>query len=376
MRYRLALLLLVAVSVAIVRWFGWDYVAGDPLAYRDRTAAIIGGEIPYAQGEMEHLPVMLAPMVVTWFAGGFLSPPTYRAIWVLITTGALLGVMWGMSQLGDSDGEVAAIRRWLAIVWPLIPIVVFRNDPWVVLPIVLAFAATRRRTTGVTIGYLVTGVLAKGWPLVTVPVMWRVLREKRILVAGALAAAGVALVAATPGFGSGRAFRGLHTESLGGAIWLISHSRAEPVTLFGDAGATYVDAPLWLALPGAITGLALMALAFRRLRQSDVEWRSVLALTAVLVIAVLLMSPLQSAQFLLWPSVFLAFVNDRTAHVAFAGAAIFALATLVGFDSLANNQAWWSTAVILRHVALTGSALATLLFLRPATSSTASTAGP
>lgn len=342
--------LLMAASVWCVSGFSWGYVSGDPLIYFERMRQIAGGAVPYLEAEFEHLPVMLIPMTVAWLAGGSAGPFTYRLVWVVAMTIVLLlttEVLRRNRHLWDRR-ELAA--RWVLVSAPLIPIALFRTEPVVVLLAVLAIVALARRLD-TRAGMLVwAGVLAKGWPLALAVTGWLTGRRRWLWAGVGIAGCGaLAVLSALPGFSSGRAFEGLHSESVGGALWgLWALVRGGEPELLGVAGAAYVDAPLRWTIPGLLAAVAVAARAVAGLAR-PLSGSQLLRATGALVGAGLLASPLQSTQFLLWLSPFLAASSRRSTVVVGVGMGLVGLVNLVAFDALLARETWWFATVVGRH---------------------------
>lgn len=352
------LLLLIAgvmvLSIWLVGALNLDYFAGDPLVYYERTAELFSGVTPYLEGEFEHLPLMLVPMLGAWALGGSSGPMEFRGAWVLLTAVAILG-LGVMFRVIDTDRRGTAVR-WLIVSSPLMPLVLFRTEPWLLLPVVFAILSfLRGNRIGAGLGTL-SGVLAKGWPLLFVWWAWSRRWRTWVVAVASVSVAALAAVALTPGFSSGRAFDGLHSESFGGALsGLVESVRGTGPRVFVAAGAVYVDAPSWVALVGVV-GLAIIAWHLWRVGRARDEAMP-LVLGALLAGAMLAL-PLQSTQFLWWLAPFVAFtrrISTLVGYMAICTAGAIGLAT---FEAVFSGSALWFGLVVVRNIGLFGVALA------------------
>jgi hypothetical protein len=349
---RLLLGIVIGISVALTSALHWDYVLGDPLAYHQRMSQIFAGNLPYVGATFEHLPMMLLPMGAAWILGGFSSPLVYRSIWAVLTALVLLATVHVLEVIDTMTGRDGVARRWVLVITPLVPLAIFRNDPWVVLPAMLGIAASLRSRPIVGSGWLGIGALAKAWPLVLVPFVWTKTKRSRrsLLIMIALVSIALLALTRTSGFSAGRSFDGLHTETLGGAMWLLTHRAGGSVSLIETAGAIYVDAPRIMMIPGLLLGMSVAVAALWQLARSRGTDGDRLVLIGVLVIGLLLVTPLQSAQFLLWASPFIVFSRSKMPLLLYAGAGALALFGVVGFNALQDNAWWWAAMAVVRNV--------------------------
>ena len=96
-----------------------------------------------------------------------------------------------------------------------------------------------------------------------------------------------------------------------------------------------------------IVGLGVGITAIRKLQPTNNE--QLIVLTGVLIYAVMFASPLLSAQFMLWPTPFIAFAGSRTFRFAVATSSI--LTTLL-VSIWAPIALWWHVVILLRNVVL------------------------
>lgn len=342
--------LATALALAWVSAANLEFLSGDPLEYFRRMEAIFSGGAPYIDTAFEHFPLMLLPMGLAWIVGGFAGPLVFRVVWVVLTSWAILLTTWLLALNGRQRNEPLA-WRWVAVSLPMLPLVIFRTEPWVVLPVVAGIGAIlvgQPRRAGLL---AVLGTAAKGWPALLNLALWR-RGWKRAAVFSALASVAlVSLVVRLPGFRTGRAFQGMHSESVGGAIWGLAGSVFPiDVLLESSAGAIYINAPPYLAVPGAIVAAAIVLLALQSWRKDSASPSMAgLAATGASASALLLVSPLQSSQFVYWLLPFVVVVGNRRARGMAFLAGLLATVSVVTFEALEGLNPIWFAVVLLRH---------------------------
>lgn len=342
--------LLIVVSLSIVVSAELGYIAGDPLVYVARMDEVVGGGIPYLEVPFEHFPFMLLPMAMAWAIGGFVSAQAFRVVWVMLTSVVILLIARTMMAIGRHLGD-ELLARWVIVSAPLLPLVVFRTEPWVVLIAVWSVQSMIAQRPGRSVVLSTLGVFAKGWPAVLNLGLW--VRGWRKAATGGFVMASLVLglMLLLPGFMRARWFEGLHSESTGGAIWLLLGSIYDwRVELMSDAGAMYVNAPSYLVLPGILGGVAIGLKASTRLRRHRDDVRAVLSLLGAFVAAFLLLSPLQSSQFIYWLIPFIVLGSkSNTTHVLALLLGLLATLSTAGFGLLQDLNIWWILMVAIRH---------------------------
>jgi hypothetical protein len=232
---------------------------------------------------------------------------------------------------------------------PLLPLALFRLEPWVVLLTVAAMSLYLggRRIAGGTTN--VAATLAKGWPIVLAVIPWN--KRDRGLALGVAMSSVVmlAFIAVQEGFRSGRAFDGIHTETLvGGVVLLVRHLTGSTLGFISVAGARYIDVPGFSLLVNAIAGLAIAVVglwfAMRRPQQTMLES------LGLMVLGILLASPLSSTQFIWWLAPFVAFSSVRVRRWYLA-ASVVALASVTVFVPASTL---WAVEVVARNALLLG----------------------
>lgn len=317
---------------------------GDINVYAMRLQPILDGALPYVDATFEHLPLSLLPLLAAEALAG-LPGMTFGGGLTLINGALLAATLHVVTRLGEAYGQEGGPGRWLAMAVPLFPIVVFRLDPLSVLlaaVALLALEAGRGRTATL---FAAMGIATRGWPVVFAAPLWR--RGWR---AGAVGLVAVTLALAawlisTPGFSEGRSFTGVHIETMVGSALLFAGNLGDgTATVTHTAGAIYVGEGALPAIVNGFVGLAVAAAVVARLRR----FPDTATALALLTLTLLLVSPLLSAQMLLWPTVFLA-VMPAAPHRLVAAVAVVTSALLLWWYPA---SAWWAGAALVRNVAL------------------------
>jgi len=290
--------------------------AGDPHVYRARVAEMMQNGLPYIDVPFEHLPVMLVPMLIPWFLGGAESPGIYTSVFGVLMTICIGGSTVLIQRIGESLGDRAAGWRWLLLSAPLLPLVLFRNDPVAVVLALLAVLAITDGRPGWWIPAFLGG-LAKIWPSAVASLGWK----RQLGRSAAAAAGGVAGLALSfaPSFASARNAVGLHTETIVGAIVGLVRAARDGSAEVLVTTAAYLNVPGWVVAVNTLLGLGVVGLALLAMSRQRSAREGVVALGAV-VIGVIMTSNLFSLQYVLWVLPFLAF--DRRKVVLLAGLAL------------------------------------------------------
>lgn len=359
---RLNVLFLAAVLGAIIlagTTRAFAVFIGDIPIYQSRIDAIIGGAWPYLETDLEHLPLSLLPLLTAHGIGSLLGDLPLGTTLSLLNAVILAVVLWVMGRLGTAVGRPDAADRWLLLITPLLPVLLFRLDPISLLFAALGFIYVLRDRPAASWTSTALGVAARGWPVVLAWSMWRRRRNwaaVTMLAATALMAAGLLL---TQGFREARSFTGIHVETVAGSLLttLRLATGADPASI-GAANAHYVDATGWVVLANAALGAAVVAAAFIVGRPRDEATQ-----LALLAYGVILVSPLLSAQFVVWPTIFVALTaRGPVRFVAATGALTTVLLLLWAPMSL-----WWEVLLVLRNGMLLATPVLLARAARPST---------
>ncbi|MCP4305532.1 MAG: DUF2029 domain-containing protein [bacterium] len=340
----LTLVLVVGLAVAASPWAVYR---NDPIAFADRSRPFLDGQLPYVDYEFEHLPLAFLPMLTAALLETVL-PINYTIIFWLVMSGVLFGCGVALNRLGDKVGVSGAALRWVLISWAVVPLLSFRLDALSVLLTLLALLWAIDGRTRQSAWAMGGAIAAKGWPIVLSVVDWWRGKRRRAAVTVALTAFGVLGLALFPMFRSGRSFSGVHIETFTGAlIALVRNLSGSSTQVSFAAGASYVDVGAWALVVNVLIGLSLGLFALRVLK-TQFNWRTALDLIGVLTIALMLLSPLLSAQFIFWATPFAALSASSKVQSGIAAAVI-----LTGvFVTFWFMDSWWWWAVIAARNAI------------------------
>ena len=126
--------------------------------------------------------------------------------------------------------------------------------------------------------------------------------------------------------------------------------------LITSAGATYVHAGQWALALNLIVGSGL-AIGALRVLHKPFTWHGGIGLSASLTFALLFASPLLSAQFLLWPTVFLSLVATAGTRRLLIGASA---ATIILLTVWAPGNLGWHVGWLTRNLLLLTAAVFTV----------------
>ena len=337
---------LVAAGGLIVISADWvtpTPIAGDPTLYADIAADILAGSIPYVDVAVEHLPMLLIPILFV----GILADATslaYAALWPIVTIGVVAATVAVAGRVGLIENYQ---RLFVLAVLPMLPLIIFRLEIYVVfaaVAAVAAFGASRYRSGSV---WTLVGILSKGWPITLIGVPLR--KGHRTLALGSAGIGSLLLIAVAmlPGFQEGRSFGGIHSETIvGNLILVFRHLSGSDPGLVRAAGAIYVEAPASAVVLNASIAVPVLVIAAVYLFRSSDTVRLV-SIAGLMTAGVILMSPLFSAQFTFWLVPFVVLTTSRTRTTYLVAAA---LSTMVAafWDPA---EAWWAAEVLVRNVA-------------------------
>jgi len=194
----------------------------------------------------------------------------------------------------------------------------------------------------------VVATLAKGWPLVLLAYPWRAGRKVAAGVAAVVSLGVLGLVSMTPGFQDGRAFTGIHSETIVGNLVLVGrHLTGSATGIDMTAGAAYVDvASIAVLLNLAIGGWFLVRGAVPAMRSYPIE--HLVVPLGLAVMGIVLAGPLLSTQFIIWLVPFVMFL-DRPNRLLFIGIGLVSMTSIIWWDP---SSAVWAATILVRNVML------------------------
>jgi hypothetical protein len=343
------LLLLASIAAVLLAAALPDTIlAGDTVNYRERMVELFAGKVPYFEFAFEHQPVMILPMALAWLLGGASGQPAYVLAFASLSFSALAATTAVLGKVDRHWAEGGLALRFVILVIPLLPLLLFRNDSFSVL---LTAAGGYLLITGKIGSGLVTtvvGVLSKIWSGVLGAILiWR----RRWIATGivVLTVAGALAINFSPSVQEIQQGEGIHTETLAGsALGLYRVVSRVPLDI-NRAATAFLDGPAFLLVINLVASLPILWLVFGRLREPFEEtsaWMILGALTAALLLA----SPFFSPQYIAWVLPFAAF-RRRFTVVAFI-LSIASIAMALGWYSLFEGAPWWWGLTLARNLGL------------------------
>lgn len=324
-------------------------LSADAQNFQDRMTAILDGKLPYFETLYEHLPLSLPPMMAARIVPGGHETFVYTAVFGVLMTACLIATGALIRRIAIAAEIESGASQWAVLTLPLVPIVAFRVDPVSLLLAVAAFylSFVAIRDSALWVG--LAGIAAKGWPVVLAPVEWWAGRRKRAIIMAVFAIVLSGGLLLTPGFQEGRDFSGVHLETMIGSLLAWIRSIAGRDSGLGmAAGAVYVAAPTLALLVGPALG-GLLVWKTRALWKRAVTVRNAAQLMAVLTFALLLSSPLLSAQFLLWLTPWIVFFPSGAMRRLFV---VQGLATTSLLAFWAPRDLLWQSVLLARNALL------------------------
>jgi hypothetical protein len=318
-------------------------LVSDIGSYEDIAAAMLDGLVPYLDFPFEHLPVGAVPIAVVGIATS-LTGVSMWLLWPLFMTPLFVATAMWVDRL---DPEDPPGFRFVAVSLPMLPLVLFRLEPWIEFLAVAALLSfvVGKEIRGASLAVLAT--LGKGWPIVISMLPWKLGRRRAAVAVVVTSVVLLAAVASLEGFQSGREFDGIHTETVvGSVVLLFRHLTDAALGTTPSAGALYIDVPPIMVFINAIPGILLITIGLvSTIRLSATSTLSAIGITTL---GIILASPLSSTQFIFWiaPFVALLAVGQRRMYV---------IAGLFAFASIAIYEPYgilWNIEVVARNVAL------------------------
>lgn len=316
-------------------------IAGDPILFNIIATRILDGSVPYIETPVEHLPGALIPMLAVRVTSS-ITGTSFEALWPLF-----MGFFFVVSvRIADRfPTPYSAGRRYLALSLPLLPLVLFRVEPWLMMWVVASLGYALRSAWPRNITATLIATMSKGWPIVLLILPYRLGQKRLAVIFGALTAAALGWIFLLPGFQEGRSFVGIHTETIiGNLVMLFRSLNGTDLQLANSAGAAYVDVGSWAVVVNAVIGLPFIAVAtvalFRHHTTSELISSIGLGVTGIVIA-----SPLLSSQFLFWMVPFVVFlaINRRTLYL------FTSLATLLTIIFWSPSDPTWSLLVLSRN---------------------------
>jgi hypothetical protein len=334
-------------------------IAGDPPIYDTLATEILDGKIPYVDTTVEHLPGALMLMVLIKGLSQ-ITNVSFLALWPLAMAILFVASTVIVDRIPTSFDSG---RRFLLLSLPLLPLVLFRIEPWLMVWVVASIGFAFRsawRNSSLT---AVAASLIKGWPIVLFALPLRSGQRRLAFWAGLGTVLALAFISVLPGFREGRVFEGIHTETAIGSLVLVGRglAGAHP-QLVGAAGAFYVAVGAWVPILNTLVGLPFILLGIRALKYRSKSAPLTRAI-GLIVLGIILASPLFSAQFVFWLVPFAIFLGLRH-RIIYLAASAMTLATAIWWDP---SELLWSVLVSARNGLLIGLAVFWALSLRGVT---------
>jgi hypothetical protein len=342
----------LAGALAAVRIIGLVVVLGTPATHRSGHVLVADvGRLQEVAASDSLTPrhVEYPPLAVAAARATVRHQPFHTAVTRLAVVMLTLDLAAAVALAIGFSFEVAAAYLLLGL--PLLPFVYFRIDLLSVAlaAIGMALVARRRPVAGGVV--VAAGAFVKVWPAVLVPVLFARGERRAALAAAATGAAGTLAWAAAAGVAGPvdvltfRHARGLHIESVAGALWrVIGRQRIR-----FEAGAFRTP-----PVPGAVRLGLLAALivavgaatvwAARRRRPGRPELTAVAATVAT--------AALFSPQYVAWLLPFAAIARDDTVERFTLLVAALSTSVVVQFGPLRDGAGVAQATVLLRNASL------------------------
>jgi hypothetical protein len=349
-RARLVALLVIAAVAAVMLAAALPdtILAGDAVNYRDRMTELFSGRIPYFQFPFEHLPGAIVPLAAAWLLGGFAGLSQYAFALAAVSAITLIITLLLLARIGDRLGQPRLTVRWLVLVAPLLPFLLFRNDSFPVLLGVAAFLAGTAGRASAASGLAGGGVVSKFWPVSWAAIDWWQGRKRAALALAVLGVLCLVLLRLPPVMEIQRP-TGVHSETVIGSLLGLTRAATGQPLQIERTSAAYVEAPWWALAGNVIVGgvLALMALAALR---SPFSWERAWPLVGAVTGAIMLASPLLSTQYVAWLAPFAA--GERRSWRLALLVNLLSLVLIITWFDLFEGRLWWWSVLAGRNLLL------------------------
>ena len=335
-----------AAGVYFAAAFPDSVLAGDALDYRGLMVEMFSGKLPYLEMAFPHLPVMIFPMAAAWLIGGREDLQAYAFALAGVSTAIITATGLVLRKIETGFGVPDLTLRWLLLVVPLLPFLLFRNDSWVVFLALAGILLANRGKKAASVLALGTGALAKGWPGLWAAIEWKRGSRWVALSIAAFTLASFAILVSPP-LQSAQDSRGTHTETLAGSVTGLARSINDSDLRLERSAAVYIDGPRWLLAVNVAFGALICLMAWPGLRSESgwaKSWRLMGALTAALIIA----SPYFSTQYVAWLTPFAAV--DRRATAIMLPVNTLSLILLTSWHEMFEGTVWWWALLVLRNL--------------------------
>jgi Glycosyltransferase family 87 len=270
-----AVLLVVSWGVLHVGPFDDAEIVDTPV-YQDYGEAMLDGEIPYRDFEVEYPPAALPVFLVPSLAARDDYRSVFEGLMLACALAALAAVAYALAVTGASPRRLYAAVGIVALA-PLAlgPVILTRYDLWPAVLVAAALAALAADRSRLGLGLLAVAAAAKLYPLVLLPLALvyvgrRRGRREALVSLAVFAVVAVAIVLPFAVLSPGglaesvtrQGGRPLQVESLGAALLLVGHQLAlyEP-TVVSTFGSQNLEGSLPDALAAMQTGLMVFAVA-------------------------------------------------------------------------------------------------------------------
>jgi hypothetical protein len=347
-RVKVSVLLLIACGAGVyfAAAFPDAVLAGDALDYRGLMVEMFSGKLPYLEMPYPHLPAMLVPMAAAWLLGGSQDLQAFALALAGVSTAIIVATGLVLRKLESGLGLPDLTLRWLLLVVPLLPFLLFRNDSWVVFLTLAGILLASQGRKFASVFVLGVGSLAKGWPGLWAPIEWKRGNRWAALSIAAFTLASFAILLSPP-LQSAQDSRGTHTETVAGSLTGFVRSVSGDDLLLERSAAVYIRGPWWLLVVNVAIGGLIGVSALRGLR-SPFEWGRAWRLMGALTAALIIASPFFSTQYVSWLSPFAA--ADRRATAVMVPVNTASLVLLTSWHQMFEGEVWWWALLVVRNV--------------------------
>jgi hypothetical protein len=322
-------------------------LAGDAEPYRERMVALFSGRVPYLDFPFEHLPGAVVPLALAWLLGGFIDLQRYVLALSFVSTGLLIATGLVLRRLEKHIGKGLTVR-WLILVVPLLPFLLFRNDNWPVLLVVAAFALAVEGRKAAASWLISLGIISKFWPVAWAALEWWQGRRRWAIGLVALGVGSLALLRTDPVMAVQRPV-GLHTETLAGSLFGFVRAVTGAPSGVVQTSAAYIDVPGWAVIINLAVGVWLAAIALSKMRL-PFNWTRAWLLMGLWTGVMMVSSPLLSTQYVAWLGPFAA--TGKRPWILALLVNVVSLILIATWSDLFEGKVWWWALLLVRNFLL------------------------